>query len=229
MNTPGFNAEASLSLSLQPYSTLSSQALGSLHLALPALRNGGGNGGPPPPRCTTTCGRCDANCGKVCTVKCTDGTTTSFSRSCCGTGFTCEGGACICSGTVCGGACVDTSTDPSNCGQCGNACPTGATCQQGGCFPTPPVCGPCTNGFIECCSLVSPDQRECGLSTCCQTFTGPCTGAGGSDQCVRAGGTTQCCHSNWLWGWSPWITVCGEFTATGTAVQVTQGCNGPCW
>ena len=190
------------------------------------MRNGGGNGDGG--FCTPVCGGCDSSCLKSCTNPCSGRT---FSRSCCPTGFSCDNGHCVCPPpkTICGGVCTDTSTDPNNCGWCGNQCAAGQTCQQGGCYPTPPVCGPCTNGFIECCSLASPDQRECGLTPCCQTFNGPCTGAGGPDRCVTAGGTTQCCHSNWLYGWFPSITVCGEMTPTGPLTHVTKGCDGPCW
>lgn len=236
MSIPGFNAVHSLrdlELRYTPVFSLDSSLAHSARLqpALPPRlpRNGGGNGGPPP-RCRITCGSCDSNCVKQCTITCTDGTKDSFSRSCCGPGFSCQNGACVCPSpkTVCGGVCTDTSSDSSNCGQCGSQCSPGQTCQQGGCFPQPTVCSPCTGGFITCCTRVSPDQNLCGLQGCCQTFKGACTGAGGADQCVAAGGTKQCCHSNWFYGWQPWITVCGSFSGGTPTVQVTQGCGGPC-
>jgi hypothetical protein len=226
MTSPGFSAVVSIYSSPLHYATVFGSSWGSERQALPALpiRNGGGNGG-------GACPTCDLSCDSTCHRTCTACTGRTYRIPCCGPGYGCSNGTCICSPpkTPCGNVCADLSSDPSNCDQCGNACPTGSTCQLGGCYPTPPVCGPCTNGFIECCSFASPDQRECSLTPCCQRFNGPCTGAGGPDKCITAGGTAQCCHSNWLYGWYPWITVCGEFTATGTATQVTKGCNGPCW
>jgi hypothetical protein len=52
---------------------------------------------------------------------------------------------------------------------------------------------------------------------------GPCTGAGGSAKTITAFGVTQRCHSNWFYGWYPWIE---RNNSTGA---VTQGCSGPCW
>jgi hypothetical protein len=57
----------------------------------------------------------------------------------------------------------------------------------------------------------------------CFSTNGPCTGAGGSDQCKTLNGVTQCCHSNWLWGWFPWIRGCSDGTIA------AQGCGGPCY
>ena len=133
-------------------------------------RNGGGNGG-----CQIDCTACDRNCRKTCTNSCTG---RSVTLSCCTLGFSCQNGRCVCPSpkTLCGSVCTDTSSDPNNCSQCGVQCRNGQTCQQGGCFPTPPVCGPCQNGFMTCCSFVSPDQRQCGVSACCASGEVSCNG-----------------------------------------------------
>jgi len=270
MAAPGFSAQASLYNSIHYYATVLAHGVDFSNSAVPSLpiRNGGGNGG-----CHVDCTPCDASCRKTCTNSCTGRSVTS---SCCSSGFSCQNGTCVCPApkTVCGSVCTNLASDPSNCGGCGHTCPAGSTCQQGTCFPTPPVCT-CSHGTQTCCSMVSPDQRQCGVRSCspgcdpalqpypwcgqsspnvvqcdcpagevcgpkcagglcsvdwycqpapptCKTTTGRCTGAGGADQCIIAGGVTQCCHSNWLYGWFPWITVCSDGT-------VTQGCNGPCW
>ena len=58
--------------------------------------------------------------------------------------------------------------------------------------------------------------------TCTQT-NGPCTGARGSDTCVTVNGVTQCCHSNWLYGWYPWIKGCSDGQIE------NKSCSGPCY
>lgn len=237
MATPGFSAVYSIYSSLSYSDAVFGGSSGlaqsaDVLLALPrgGVRNGGGNGGGNG-GCHVACTSCDANCRRTCTNSCTGRSITS---SCCLSGFSCQSGKCICASpkTTCGGICTDTTTDPSNCGQCGVVCPPGGTCQQGECFPKPMHCGPCTpgpsGGTQTCCQQVSPDQNLCGVSSCqlppptCQTFNGMCTGAGGADQCVSAGGITQCCHSNWFYGWWPWIRICSDGS-------FTQGCSGPCW
>lgn len=166
MSAPGLNAQASLYRSLQHYTTTTLMpAVGSGQFAMPALpiRNGGGNGG-----CHVDCTSCDATCHRTCTNSCTGRPVTSF---CCGPGYSCQNGTCVCPvpKTACGGVCVDTSSDPANCGSCGNACAPGQTCQQGGCYPTPLECGACSpapNSVQECCQQVSPDQIQCGIAPC---------------------------------------------------------------
>ena len=281
MSTPGFTAVYSLDPSLALRSAilafdLSSAQTAHVLAALPPrgisnnAGNGGGNGG-----CKITCTHCDSTCRRTCTDSCTGRSVTS---SCCGGGFTCQNGTCVCQSprAICAGSCTDTSSDSNNCGQCGRSCPSGTTCQQGDCFPKPTQCGACTSGpgsTQTCCTQVSPDQNLCGITPCpagcgsqpfpwcgqssptvigpcpcptgmecgpkcqgelcsvdwfcqtpvtCQTFTGSCTGAGGPDQCVTAGGSTKCCHSNWFYGWQPWINVCSDGS-------LTSGCSGPCW
>lgn len=222
MGMPGFGAADSIYVSSMHYATVFSLSSGASRLtpALPARpRNGGGNGGGDCPSCDP----CDATCHQTCT-SCSGHQSRVF---CCGSGFTCVNGKCACSAprTACGNACTDLSSDPNNCGSCGSICPPGATCQQGGCYPKPMTCGACTSGTQTCCQQVSPDQVQCGVSSCqpiCQTFNGPCTGAGGSDKCLSEGGVTQCCHSNWFYGWFPWIRICNDGTHA-------QGCSGPCW
>jgi len=108
------------------------------------------------------CTACDRSCRRTSTNSCTG---RSVTLSCCTLGFSCQNGRCVCQSPkiLCGSVCTDTSSDPNNCGQCGVPCGNGQTCQQGGCFPNPPVCGPCQNGFMACCSFVSPDQRQCDV------------------------------------------------------------------
>jgi hypothetical protein len=270
-----FRAEFSLYASSVGYATTT--RVGSTGRSAPpyatrGLRNGGGNGG----GCRTHCTPCDSNCERTCTNSCTGESNTI---PCCGSGFACQAGKCVCPSprTICGGLCTDTQSDPNHCGQCGTVCPSGTTCQQGDCYPKPMQCGACSpapNSVQTCCQQVSPDQNLCGITACapgcgtqpypwcgqssptviscpcptgqecrsrcqgelcsvdwfcqpplpvCETINGACTGAGGADQCITAGGVTQCCHSNWLYGWYPWIIVCSDGTVGG------QGCSGPCY
>lgn len=71
-----------------------------------------------------------------------------------------------------------------------------------------------------CCTPVIKCVQ--GHTRCCTTTNGPCTGAGGPDKCITVGGLTQCCHSNWLYGWWPWVTICDDGTRN-------SGCSGPCY
>lgn len=96
---------------------------------------------------------------------------------------------------------------------CGQSAPTVLSCP----CPNGQVCASRCNG-----DLCSVDWYCQNPPPVCQTVNGSCTGANGSDQCVTAGGVTQCCHSNWLYGWQPWINVCN-----GSATS--QGCSGPCY
>jgi hypothetical protein len=169
----------------------------------------------------------------------------------CPSGTICQGGACVCpSGfTDCNGTCVNLSSDSSNCGSCGNRCSGGQTCSSGGCVSSSSSCttvcqsetvvldcegnvtpffsyDDCVNSLTcqlegDCCCDEVTLQGPCHQQ-CCTTFSGQCTGAGGSAKCITAGGTTQCCHSNWLYGWWPEITVCNDGTRS-------QGCHGPCY
>jgi hypothetical protein len=194
------------------------------------------------------CGRC----GNVCPagLSCCGGfcvNTQSDNSNCgqCGNpcvGGTCSAGACVCpSGQAnCGGTCTQLGTRP-NCSGCGDQCAVGQACCNGQCISS----GQPRDGF-QWCGQSAPTVIDCGcppgqscFSICegglcsvdwycqptpvtCQTFEGKCTGAGGSDQCVSAGGVTKCCHSNWVYGWQPWVRVCSDGT-------VTQGCSGPCY
>ena len=161
MAAPGFSAQASLYNSIHHYATVVSLSGGSLGKALPALpiRNGGGNGG-----CSVDCTPCDATCHRTCTNSCTGRSVTS---ACCGPGYSCQNGKCVCLAPKmdCGGVC--------------KACPPGSTsCQGGTCYPTPEVCSPCNYEVStqQCCRLVSPNVESCHDNPCCGpgcTPTGP--------------------------------------------------------
>src|SRR5882757_11024105 len=75
--------------------------------------------------------------------------------------------------------------------------------------------------FGDCCCDEVTIPGPCH-NQCCTTFSGQCTGAGGAEQCIVAGGTVLCCHSNWLYGWWPEVTVCNDGTSS-------VGCHGPCY
>jgi hypothetical protein len=165
MATPGFSAAASIYVPSLYYVTVFGSSLGSPQLTLPALPigNGGGNGG----HCEPDIGPCGSDCMRTITP-CVG---RPFKARCCGPGYQCQNGSCVCPApnTDCGDVCADLSSNANNCGQCGNICPTGTTCQQGGCYPQPTECGACTpgpNSTQTCCTLVSPDERQCGISPC---------------------------------------------------------------
>ena len=125
MATPGFSAEASLGRTVQAYATGLSVSFGEAGV-FPAL---GLQNPPPPPNCPTF-GACDSSCMR--TVRpCTGG---EFQESCCGTGFHCQNGSCVCPApnTVCGTTCTNVQTDANNCGTCGNSC-NGGSCVGGKC------------------------------------------------------------------------------------------------
>jgi hypothetical protein len=96
------------------------------------------------------------------------------------------------------------------------------------CTGWPPGTGESSNasyGILNACPAQSMTQQFSIIPTpsICATTNGPCTGAGGSDQCITINGVTQCCHSNWFWGWYPWMTTCSDGTVE------NQGCGGPCY
>ena len=184
---------------------------------------------------TCVCPPPKSDCGGVCTDTSSDSSNCGTCGTQCGPGQTCQQGGCFpqpmecsCSGTeqTC---CQMVSPDqrecqiPRSCSPscaaasqpfpwCGQSSPTVVECD----CPAGQTCGPrCSGGLCSVDWFCQPAPPTC------QTFTGSCTGAGGSDQCVSAGGTTKCCHSNWFYGWQPWIRVCSDGT-------VTSGCNGPC-
>lgn len=95
-------------------------------------------------------------------------------------------------------------------------CDGTAYSDQGECLASPPC-----SDEDDCCCDPSPYCVH-SHTRCCTTYSGACTGAGGSDQCITAAGVTQCCHSNWLYGWWPWVTTCDDGTRN-------AGCSGPCW
>src|SRR5690242_16945169 len=112
MSTPGFSAIHSLDLSAAHRAVVFGfdSAKGQAAPIMPArpLRgigngggDGGGNGG-----CHIDCTPCDSTCRRTCTNSCTG---RSVKSSCCGPGFTCQNGACVCPSpkTVCGGSCTD--------------------------------------------------------------------------------------------------------------------------
>jgi hypothetical protein len=160
---PGFYAAASVSRSPQHYATVSRPGA-TLSPALIAALPIGNGGGPSCPTFTP----CDSNCMRT-VHPCQGG---SFSESCCGQGFRCESGTCVCPppNTNCGTSCSNTQTDAGNCGSCGNNC-NGGTCVAGKCD--------CSSvaGLSPCgttCANFKTDSNNCGrcgnacsgLSTC---------------------------------------------------------------
>jgi hypothetical protein len=144
---------ASLYRSGTPYATVFNLGLSSPQLAVPALPiSGGGGGGSKCP----TLGTCDANCVRTvtpCVGK-------PYPASCCGTGFSCAGGTCVCPApnTACGTVCTNTQTDPNNCGTCGNNC-NGGTCVAGKCdCSSAPGLSPCG----ATCVNLQTDANNCG-------------------------------------------------------------------
>ena len=89
------------------------------------------------------------------------------SDSDCGTGYTCQYGACglppsiACSmgESACSGVCVKLSNDSANCGSCGHVCDSGLACANGTCQP------PCALGLTLCgssCVNNTNDSLNCG-------------------------------------------------------------------
>ncbi len=89
-----------------------------------------------------------ANCNSAASDGCEANLATS-STNCgacgvaCGTGRTCQAGACVTNPcptgqTLCGTTCRNTATDPINCGGCSVTCGTGRVCLSGVCT-TPPL------------------------------------------------------------------------------------------
>jgi len=175
MNVPGFSAEASVYKPLQHYTTFFIPALGSPHLALPALpKNGGGNGN----LCTPRCGRCVSDVGSRtgCSQPCLKANCEYYDIPCRGCTDPCS------DGQFCGAFCKDTSNDPNNCGACGHVCTGGTSCNNGVCT--------CPGGLTNCggvCKDTSSDPNNCGHcgnvcpGTVCQ-----------NGKCVCEAPTTNC-------------------------------------
>jgi hypothetical protein len=148
MFAPGFSAEASLYRSGGHYATVVS-----LHTTSPGLMPAR-TFGPPPPPCPTF-GPCDSNCMQIIT-ECNGSKTPA---SCCGPGFSCVSGQCVCPApkVVCD-VCTNLQTDPNNCGACGNSC-NGGTCSDGKCncssAPGLTLCG-------NTCVNLQTDSNNCG-------------------------------------------------------------------
>jgi hypothetical protein len=78
-------------------------------------------------------------------------------------------------------------------------------------------------GVLNGCPSQSATQQFSFSPRTCTITNGPCTGAGGKAKCITVNGVTQCCHSNWLYGWWPWIKGCSDGQVE------DQGCSGPCY
>src|SRR3954465_14155661 len=98
-----------------------------------------------------------------CNGVCTDVTTTQNCGACgkvCGTGASCQSGACKCGTGLlsCNNMCVPSNS--SNCGACGVTCPGTQVCNNGSCSA---MCG--TNQ-LQCaggaCATIATDNANCG-------------------------------------------------------------------
>jgi hypothetical protein len=126
-----------------------------------------------------------------------------------------------------GGVLVQDPSCPANY----SATSCSAVCDSWDVVPSCDCNGYCYNTEDDCWN--SQVDQNCGCSTpstycvhshnvCCTETHGFCTGAGGADTCLTVGGITQTCHSNWLYGWYPYITICDDGTRQ-------AGCKGPCY
>jgi hypothetical protein len=175
MSIPGFSADASLGRSVQPYATAGMSFTATMGVSL-AL---GLQYPPPPPNCPTF-GPCDSKC--MSTVKpCTGG---AYQVSCCGTGFECKNGSCVCPApnTACGRTCTNLQSDPNNCGGCGRTCVNGQKCSAGSCIC--PSGTALTNGVCCAAALVGSG------GICCPAGQVNCGGT-----CVDLSGDPQNCGS----------------------------------
>jgi hypothetical protein len=84
----------------------------------------------------------------------------------------------------------------------------------------------CVNalGVADGCGVCSEETAGCarGHNGTVRTCTGRCTGANGSEVTITALGVTQTCHSNWFYGWYPWVRRNADNS-------LSQGCTGPCY
>jgi hypothetical protein len=154
---------------------------------------------PPPPNCPTF-GPCDANCMRT-IHPCTGG---AFQASCCGTGFHCQNGTCICPApnTACGTTCTNLQTDANNCGACGRTCIPGGICSAGNCgcpSGTSPSNGICCTDFLEGCNgICCPAGQFCCGGTCVDLTSDPQN----CSKCGNSCGGLACCagactDTNW--------------------------------
>lgn len=129
----------------------------------------------------------------------------------CGSGATCQGGACACPADLatCAGGCAALTSDPDHCGTCGTACPNTGVCSAGACSTS------CTAGLTACdraCVDVATDRLHCGS---CGTRCGP-------GQTCRAGACrvdvlVACYATNEV------VALAPDLTSTGTAWSVPAG------
>ena len=184
MNSPRFNAEASLYRSRLQYANIGSWTAAfkvsgrtsTLPRLSSLLRSGGGGSDGGGGVCTPKCGAClaaDPNESSTgCVKQCTKSDCSDYTVECTG---------CCPGGTFCSGVCTHTQTDPQNCGSCGKICTApadaSAQCIAGTCSA---VCddsslgicnGKCvdlTGDALNCgkCGNVCPSEMACVSGVC---------------------------------------------------------------
>jgi endo-1,4-beta-D-glucanase Y len=155
-----------------------------------------------------TCSAGQMACSGTCANVATDNQNCGSCGMVCGTGRTCQAGACKCGAGLldCGGQCVQSNS--SNCGSCGMTCPGTQVCNNGACSNS------CTPPLMQCsggtCANVQTDMANCG--SCGMACTG-------GSMCTN--GTCAC-------------TVQGQMLCGGTCVDTRTNpthcgnCNTPC-
>jgi hypothetical protein len=158
-------------------------------------------------------GPCASNCMR--TVTSCSGRTSR--ETCCGIGFHCENGKCVCPApnSACSlDLCTNTQTDPRNCGGCGNSC-NGGSCSGGKCV--------CSAGLIACGDSCCPEASACCNGSCAdlQTDASNCGSCGNQCQGVPCvAGLCQCPQGQ------SWTIDSNECLPSGTRA-ITATLHGP--
>jgi hypothetical protein len=142
------------------------------------------------PRCDATHANCDTQGPNGCEINIsTDSANCGGCNMACGTGRTCSGATCVCTGglTSCSGACVNTTNNASHCGACGTVCTGGRTCVNSVCQ--------CPSGQTFCggvCVNTQTDGMNCGqCGRACTTPAGTTTNTCTNGMCVPVCGTLR--------------------------------------